>query len=533
MTLTATPDPRYTALATAAGVTLHDPKPRRSSRTARSAAAGTEGRRRWVIALIAGEVTAQTASLASWWMLGSTILDGRGLPAATALGWATLIATAVAGRAAATWAAGRAGIAVGVRARRRLIDTILTVDPAATRDLGVGRLLGTVLEANVLETALVNGYHLVTLGAVNLAAGTIVLAATGQIALLGALAAWAAAAAATTVSFARGRRRWYDDRHHQTATLIERLLGHRTVQVLDNPTARHHTDTATLAEHEHISRRADRAAIALHPAAGRAWTVAATAVLAATATGGTTSQLLAAFGAIYLIATGADYTSYGAADLVDAHHARTAVTELCALPTAPTPTEPTHRTGSLIATNIGHQHQPDQPPVLHHLNVAIAPHDRIVLTGPSGSGKTTLATLLAGLDLPTTGNITPTATVAYVPQHDDNHIFLGSVAYNLLLGVAWPPQPDHLDRAEHLCAQLGLGLLLERMPSGIFENIGETGWQLSHGERARIYLARALLQNADVTIIDESFGTLDPHNHHTALAAALHHTRATILIAHP
>jgi len=69
--------------------------------------------------------------------------------------------------------------------------------------------------------------------------------------------------------------------------------------------------------------------------------------------------------------------------------------------------------------------------------------------------------------------------------------------------------------------------------TGIFENIGETGWQLSHGERARIYLARALLQNADVTIIDESFGTLDPHNHHTALAAALHHTRATILIAHP
>ena len=63
--------------------------------------------------------------------------------------------------------------------------------------------------------------------------------------------------------------------------------------------------------------------------------------------------------------------------------------------------------------------------------------------------------------------------------------------------------------AEHLCRQLGLGDLLDRMPSGLFQMVGETGWQLSHGERSRVFIARTLMQEHDVTILDESFGGLD------------------------
>jgi ABC transporter len=48
------------------------------------------------------------------------------------------------------------------------------------------------------------------------------------------------------------------------------------------------------------------------------------------------------------------------------------------------------------------------------------------------------------------------------------------------------------------------------MPAGLFQPVGETGWQLSHGERSRIYMARALLQGADLVVLDESFAELDP-----------------------
>jgi ATP-binding cassette subfamily B protein len=71
------------------------------------------------------------------------------------------------------------------------------------------------------------------------------------------------------------------------------------------------------------------------------------------------------------------------------------------------------------------------------------------------------------------------------------------------------------------------------MPSGILQTVGETGWQLSHGERSRLFLARALLQNPDVLILDESFAQLDPDTMRVALATVVSRARAVMLIAHP
>ena len=84
--------------------------------------------------------------------------------------------------------------------------------------------------------------------------------------------------------------------------------------------------------------------------------------------------------------------------------------------------------------------------------------------------------------------------VVAVPQFHDNHVFTGTLAFNLLMGRHWPPQPADLQAAEALCRALELGPLLDRMPAGVWQLVGETGWQLSHGERSRLYIARALLQ---------------------------------------
>jgi ATP-binding cassette, subfamily B, bacterial len=101
------------------------------------------------------------------------------------------------------------------------------------------------------------------------------------------------------------------------------------------------------------------------------------------------------------------------------------------------------------------------------------------------------------------------------------------------MGREWPPSEDDLALAHALCTELGLGVLLGRMPSGLMQQVGETGWQLSHGERARVFLARALLQDAPLTILDESFAALDPVTLKTCLQSAAAHARTLVVIAHP
>lgn len=63
--------------------------------------------------------------------------------------------------------------------------------------------------------------------------------------------------------------------------------------------------------------------------------------------------------------------------------------------------------------------------------------------------------------------------------------------------------------------------------------VGESGWILSHGERSRLFVARALLQRPDVLILDESFAALDPENLDRALETVLRRAPALMVIAHP
>lgn len=120
-----------------------------------------------------------------------------------------------------------------------------------------------------------------------------------------------------------------------------------------------------------------------------------------------------------------------------------------------------------------------------------------------------------------------------VPQFHDNHVLTASFAFNVLMGRGWPPSQSDLAEAESVCRALGLGPLLERMPGGLQQPVGETGWQLSHGERSRLFIARALLQRADLLILDESFAALDPETLRGSLKYVLEQDSALLVIAHP
>jgi ATP-binding cassette, subfamily B, bacterial len=94
-------------------------------------------------------------------------------------------------------------------------------------------------------------------------------------------------------------------------------------------------------------------------------------------------------------------------------------------------------------------------------------------------------------------------------------------------------RPVHLEEAERVCRALDLGPLLDRMPAGMQQVVGETGWQLSHGEKSRLYIARAILQGGDVLLLDESFAALDPATLRRTLGFVLEKVPTVLVIAHP
>jgi len=183
---------------------------------------------------------------------------------------------------------------------------------------------------------------------------------------------------------------------------------------------------------------------------------------------------------------------------------------------------------------------------LNAVTLALTDGDRVLIEGPSGGGKSTLAAVLAGLRVPESGLLllrgydrasvgldTWRQRVVVAPQFHENHVFTGTFGFNLLMGRRWPPTPEDLIHAHTICDELGLGDLLARMPSGMQQMVGDSGWQLSHGERSRLYIARALLQRSDLIILDESFAALDPENLARALTCVLNRAPALAVIAHP
>jgi len=184
-------------------------------------------------------------------------------------------------------------------------------------------------------------------------------------------------------------------------------------------------------------------------------------------------------------------------------------------------------------------------PVLRGANLKIAVGDRVVLEGPSGGGKSTLLSLLTGVREPASGRVLIDGLdrqalgaaqwrrrLAAAPQFHENHVLAETFAFNLFLGRPTVLTPADFEQAREICAELGLSDLLARMPAGMLQMVGETGWQLSHGERSRLYIARALLQDAELVVLDESFAALDPQNLKRAVECVVKRARSLLVIAH-
>jgi ATP-binding cassette subfamily B protein len=493
--------------------------------------------------------------LLSWFMIGQGALTGR-LDRGWLLGWALILISLVPLRVLTTWLRGGIAITTGGLLKERLLAGALRLHPDEIRHQGVGRFLSRVIESDALESLALSGGFLALVSIIELVLSAFVLGAGAGGALHAfLLAVWTLFLAALGWRYFKRQRKWSDARLGLTDDLVERMVGHRTRLAQESPENWHAGEDQSLESYLRISRSVDSIKVMLTALAPRGWLVLALATLApaflsaqvsvaalAVSIGG----ILLAFRALRRLAAG--FASLGDAaiawrQMAPLFHAASRP-DLHGSPAFALAARP--QSGPVVeAHDLVFTHSGRNEPVLRGCTLSILHGDRIVLEGPSGGGKSTLASLItgirspqsglllaAGLDRHTLGNWGWRRRVAAAPQFHENHVLTGPFVFNLLMGRQRLIGPKDFDEAETVCRELGLGPLLERMPAGLLQLVGETGWQLSHGERSRLFIARALLQGAELVVLDESFAALDPENLRLAIDCVNRRAPAVLAIAH-
>ncbi|MFD3744234.1 ABC transporter ATP-binding protein [Nocardia sp. NPDC058633] len=207
------------------------------------------------------------------------------------------------------------------------------------------------------------------------------------------------------------------------------------------------------------------------------------------------------------------------------------------LPEPTTPLQPRAHDLSFDAVTFRHGTRT----VLDEVSLTIPPGQRLAVVGPSGAGKTTLLQLIArfydvdagtvrvgGVDVRSISTETLMAQFAIVFQ--DVYLFDGTIEDNIRLG-----RPDATDGEVRTAATAArLDEVIERLPGGWTTHVGEGGALLSGGERQRVSIARALLKDAPIVLLDEVTSALDPLNE-----AAVHEGierlmagRTVVMVAH-
>ena len=196
---------------------------------------------------------------------------------------------------------------------------------------------------------------------------------------------------------------------------------------------------------------------------------------------------------------------------------------------------------SIVFENVSFRYKDGITDALHGVNLKIEPGEHVAFVGPSGGGKTTLASLIARFFDVTEGklvvggvNVKEIAdeklmeTVSFVFQ--DSKLIKATIAENVKLG-----KPDATD--EEVAAALHTAQcddIIQKLPDGADTVIGTKGVFLSGGERQRIAIARAVLKNAPVIILDEATAFADPDNEAKVQKAfsELSKGKTVIMIAH-
>ena len=196
---------------------------------------------------------------------------------------------------------------------------------------------------------------------------------------------------------------------------------------------------------------------------------------------------------------------------------------------------------TIVLNHVSFSYHENAENVLHDINLTIKPGSINALVGPSGSGKSTIAKLIAGFWDISSGTITLggvdtakipqkqlASQIAYVSQ--DNYLFDDTIRENIRMGC--PTASDK--EVEQAAKDAGCDEFIRGLELGYETRVGGAGGHLSGGERQRIAIARALLKNAPIIILDEATAYIDPENETVVQNAVskLVKGKTLIIIAH-
>ena len=197
--------------------------------------------------------------------------------------------------------------------------------------------------------------------------------------------------------------------------------------------------------------------------------------------------------------------------------------------------------GSILFRNLTFAYSAGGPTVLHNINLEIPAGSSVAIVGPTGSGKSTLVSLIPRLHDATPGSILidglpirgyPLAelrsAIGFVPQ--ETFLFSDSIAQNIAFGRPDATQPEILEAATtaHIATEI-----LE-FPIGFETRVGERGITLSGGQKQRTAIARAIIRNPPILILDDALASVDTYTEERILSGLreVMRNRTTIFISH-
>lgn len=191
--------------------------------------------------------------------------------------------------------------------------------------------------------------------------------------------------------------------------------------------------------------------------------------------------------------------------------------------------------------DVSFSYKKDGNNVIQNIDLTIKPNTVTALVGPSGSGKSTITKLIAGFWDVGEGAITLDGIdirnipqeqlvdqIAYVSQ--DNYLFNDTIRENIRMGRSSATDEE----VEEVAKAAGCDSFIRGLENGYDTNVGGSGGHLSGGERQRIAIARAMLKNAPIVILDEATAYIDPENEAVVQQAVsqLVQEKTLIVIAH-